>query len=200
MTGPDTFSRPPGLARPVHVIAFTGMPGSGKSEAVEVARKRGIPVVTMGDFIRAETRKRGLDLVDANVGKVATEMRQKQGADYWARLTADEVLAHHKTHPIAVIDGVRNHEEVVTFRQRLGDRFVLVAITAPPETRMRRLTERGRADDPKKAADFSSRDERELGWGIARSIALADHALVNEGDLVAFRAAVAKLLDQVARE
>ena len=36
------------------IIAFVGMPASGKSEAARIAAKMGIPVVNMGDVIRKE--------------------------------------------------------------------------------------------------------------------------------------------------
>jgi len=42
------------------IIAFVGMPASGKSEASGVAKGLGIPVVNMGDVVREETANRGL--------------------------------------------------------------------------------------------------------------------------------------------
>ena len=36
-----------------------------------------------------------------------------------------------------------------------------------------------------------------MGWGIARTIALADEMLVNDGSLQQFRARVAALLDRL---
>jgi dephospho-CoA kinase len=183
----------------MRVVAFTGMPGAGKSEAVGVARERHIPVVTMGDHVRAETTKRGLELIDANVGKVATEMRTKHGKDYWARLTADAIHQELGSASLVLVDGVRNHEEVEAFRNKLGDDFMLVAIVAPPDLRVDRLMKRGRLDDAKAKTDVERRDERELAWGIATSIALADHSIVNEGDLPAFRREVGRFLDSLRK-
>jgi len=65
-------------------IAFTGMPGAGKSEAVKVAEELGIPVIKMGDVVRKEARKRGLELTDKNLGGLADEMRKKHGKGIWA--------------------------------------------------------------------------------------------------------------------
>ena len=36
------------------IIAFVGMPASGKSEASRIAAEMGIPVIIMGDVIRKE--------------------------------------------------------------------------------------------------------------------------------------------------
>ena len=162
----------------MRAIAFTGMPGAGKTVAVDVARELGIPVVRMGDAVWDEVRNRGLPLVHEHVGRVATEMREKYGRGIWAERTSDKVL--DLAVPTVVIDGVRTEEEVDVFRARLGHDFTLVAIHASPATRLRRILERQREDDARNAQEFHARDERELGWGIGRVIALADVMLVNE--------------------
>ncbi|HIG99167.1 MAG TPA: AAA family ATPase, partial [Thermoplasmata archaeon] len=41
------------------IIAFTGMPASGKSEAVQLAKDKGIPVIRMGDLVWEETQRQG---------------------------------------------------------------------------------------------------------------------------------------------
>ena len=51
------------------VVGLAGMPGSGKSLVVETARELGYAIVVMGDVIREETAKRGLELTPQNVGK-----------------------------------------------------------------------------------------------------------------------------------
>lgn len=164
----------------MRAIAFTGMPGAGKTVAVDVAREMSIPVVRMGDAVWDEVKARGLPLVHEHVGRVATEMREKFGRGIWAERTADRVLDMQS--PVAVIDGVRNSEEVDVFRARLGHDFTLVAIHASPRTRLSRILHRQREDDAQNATEFHARDERELGWGIGRVIALADIMLVNESD------------------
>ena len=49
----------PGGRAPVKVIGVTGMPGSGKSEAMQVAISRGHPVVRMGDLVWDEVGGEG---------------------------------------------------------------------------------------------------------------------------------------------
>ena len=166
------------------VIAFTGMPGSGKSEAVKVAREMGIPVIRMGDCVWEEVRKRGLELNDENVGRIANEMREKYGKDIWAKRTFEKI---DPSWDIVVIDGIRNIEEVDFFREKLGKDFTLIAIHASPETRYRRLMERKREDDSTTLEKIKERDERELGWGIGVVIAMADVIITNDGSLHGFR-------------
>ncbi len=183
----------------MRVIGFTGMPGSGKSEAMEVAKVRGIPVVRMGDLIWEEVERRGLPRDAKNVGETANSLRQSHGKDVWAHRTVERVRKVADGAHLVLIDGIRNHEEVETFRRELGNDFTLVAIHTDPEHRFQRMVRRGRADDSTDPAVLQARDEREMGWGIARTIALADEMLVNDGSLEGFRRKVGALLDRLAK-
>lgn len=179
----------------MRVVAFTGMPGSGKSLAVEAARQRSIPVVRMGDLVRRETDAKDLELSDDNVGRVATEMRDEEGMDVWARRTLDELEGLDAD--AAVVDGIRGIAEVERFREALGDAFVLVAVHASPEIRFERTRDRDREDAPDDLEAFRTRDRREIEFGIGPAIALADILVVNESDRATFRDEIDRILDRV---
>lgn len=164
------------------IIAFTGMPWSGKSEAVRLAREQNIPVVRMGDQVWEETKQRGMDLTDENVGSIATEMRKTQGKDIWAKKTL-ETIQKLDSVDLVVIDGVRNLEEVEYFKQHLSNDFSLVAIDACDQTRHQRALQRRRMDDEQDIEKLKQRDKRELGWGLAEVIASADIVITNEDDV-----------------
>jgi dephospho-CoA kinase len=183
----------------VRVVGFTGMPGSGKSEAMEVAKARGHPVVRMGDLIWEEVDRQGLPRDAKHVGQVANGMRESHGRDVWAKRTAERVRSVAAGQQLVLIDGIRSQEEVETLRRELGHDFLLVAIHTDPDHRFERMVNRGRADDSKDPAVLRARDEREMTWGIARTIALADEMLVNDSTLEAFRDRVKALLDRIAK-
>lgn len=173
------------------VIAFTGMPGAGKTEAVAAARELSIPVVSMGDEVRKETERRGLPLTDEHVGEVAEEMRRTHGMDVWARRCLEKIGGEW----VVIVDGIRNHEEVELFRSTIPD-FILVAIHASPAVRYQRLMARGREDDGLRVDELKVREKRELSWGLGDVIAMADIVVVNEGSLAAFRKKIKELLSQ----
>ncbi|MGB0652845.1 MAG: AAA family ATPase [Thermoplasmatota archaeon] len=179
------------------VLGFTGMPGSGKSEAMHVARARGHPVVRMGDLIWEEVERRGLPRDAANVGRIANALREEEGKDVWSRRTVARVREVAGDAPVVLIDGIRNLEEVETFREQLGDEFLLVAIHTDQHERFARMHRRGRDDDAGDDDGLLARDQREMGWGIARTIALADEMVVNDDSLDVFKQRVAALLDQL---
>lgn len=167
------------------------MPGSGKTEAVKIAKELEIPVIRMGDCVWEEVKKKGLTLSDENVGRTADEMRKKHGMDIWAKKTLKKI---NPSWDKIVIDGVRNIEEVEYFRKKLGNDFMLVAIHASPKTRYKRLLSRGRKDDNLSIEKIKERDERELGWGLGVLIALADIIIVNEESLEDFKTKIKKIL------
>ncbi|MBN1281209.1 MAG: flagellar hook-basal body complex protein FliE [Candidatus Thermoplasmatota archaeon] len=178
------------------IIAFTGMPGSGKSEAVQLAKDRGIPVVRMGDLVWEETKRQGKPLDDQHVGEVASQMRTEQGMDMWARRTMEQIRTL-KPSSLLVIDGVRNPEEIDYFKKKLGKDFLVVAIDACEELRQQRVAARGRIDDAASTKKFKERDQREIQWGLQKVIAEADIIISNNTSLQEFQHQVLQLFDQL---
>jgi len=178
------------------IIAFTGMPASGKSEAVQLAKDKGIPVIRMGDLVWEETKRQGKQLDDKNVGSVANNMRKEFGMDVWAKRTVEKIHSLKKA-PYLVIDGVRNLEEIEYFKKELGLDFFVVAIDAPDELRRKRAISRGRTDDSTDLKDLEERDKREISWGLQKVIADADIVIPNNGSLEDFRKQVLTLLNNL---
>ena len=174
----------------MNVLLLTGMPGSGKSEAVKVAEEMGIPVHHMGSLVREMVKAKGFEANRANMQAVADGERKKFGADIWARRTARLITGA----PIVVIDGTRSLEEVAFFRRELGQRLTLVCVHASPRTRWERIRRRGREDDPQSFEELQERDKNELRWGLGEVIATADVMLVNEEGKGTLRAQMRRLL------
>src|SRR4030042_4415026 len=136
------------------VLALTGMPGSGKSLAVNMAREKGYEIITMGDIIREETRKRGLALTPENTGQIMLELRQIDGPAGIAKRCLPKIAA--TTNPKIFIDGIRSLDEVAEFQNHFP-KFTLIALHASPRTRFGRLLERDRPDDPRNWQSFNER-------------------------------------------
>ncbi len=180
----------------MRVLAFAGMPFSGKSEAVKIAKEMDIPVIRMGDMIWEEVKNRKLELSDKNVGTIANQMREEHGKDIWARRTLEKIKSVENMNFI-VIDGIRNVEEIDLFKRYLEGKFVVVAVEASDETRQKRALIRNREDDSKDLQKIKERDKRELSWGLGVVIASADVVVSNEGDIEEFRDKVRKILDGI---
>lgn len=162
-------------------IGIVGMPGSGKSLLTDAAKNLGIPTIVMGDLVREETKKRGLDLTTENVLSVAEDLRRKYGRKAVAILVIRKIKEENimQKSDVVVIEGLRSPEEKDVFKD-FFDRFVIVAVHASPRTRYKRMIERGRMDDTKSIEVMKKRDLKELAFGIAELLAMADFHLVNE--------------------
>ncbi|KYK32624.1 MAG: hypothetical protein AYK22_07240 [Thermoplasmatales archaeon SG8-52-3] len=178
------------------IIAFAGMPCSGKSEAVKIAKQLDNPVIRMGDMVWEEVKNRGLALDEKNVGAIADQMRRDHGMDIWAKRTIDKILQNKKNNYI-IIDGIRNIEEIDAFKNKLGKDFILIAITASDITRQKRFLKRGREDDSSDIQDLRDRDRRELNWGLDTVIASADIIIPNDDGIKEFKKEIKDLLSRI---
>jgi dephospho-CoA kinase len=194
------------------IIGFVGMPGSGKSVASKVARTIGLEVVVMGDVIRVEAARLGLQPTDENLGNVGNTLRAREGPKAIARRTLE--MARSSGKDIVVIDGLRSRDEVEFFRENSDD-FRLVEVCASAEARLNRIANRGRSDDAysdeetlqgpkiplssidrlqKTAEALKKRECRELGWGMCEAFNEADLRIDNNYDLDEFKAKVEAFL------
>lgn len=162
------------------VIGIAGMPGSGKNTVHEVAKRYGLPVFVMGDEVRVEAAKRGLEPTPENLGRLMLKLREEEGPEALAKRLVPKIMASKS--PVIIVDGIRSMDEVREFRKFFPD-FKLLAVHASPETRFKRLLKRKRSDDPKSWESFLERDDREVRVGLGEVIAKADFLVVNEGTL-----------------
>lgn len=177
----------------MRVIGTVGLPGSGKGEAAAVARERGVPVVTMGDVIREECRRRDLDPAEHH-GRIARALREEDGLAAIAERSLPHVEAALESSDVVLVDGLRSVVELEAFREAFGDDFVLVSVEAPFETRAERLGARARDDSDLDREALREREERELGFGMGDVMDRADVTVENTDSLEAFRERVEQVL------
>lgn len=176
------------------VIGLAGMPGSGKSLVVDTARELGYAIVVMGDVIRQETLKRGLELTPQNVGKVMLELR-KEGGNYVIAQKCIPKIEEQASSKV-LVDGLRSLFEADIFKEHFA-KFSLVAVHASPQTRFGRLSTRRRSDDPSEWKVFQERDMRELGVGLGNVIAMAEQVIVNDNSFEHVKAKVKASLERI---
>lgn len=179
----------------MNVIGTVGLPGSGKGEAANVAEEAGIPVVVMGDVIRAECRRRGLDPSEHH-GRIAGALREDEGDDAIAARTLPRIreAVAESDGDTVLVDGLRSTVELARFREAFGEEFTLVAVRAPFELRAERLGDRGRDDSDSDLDALRERDAREIELGLGETIDRADVKIDNTGSLKSFRRRVREVL------
>lgn len=157
------------------ILAFTGMPCSGKTSAINFLRNY-FPVVSMGDAVRERMKEENSS---ADLREYATNLRKTDKA-FVAKLCIP--IINKIKGEVCVVDGVRNFEEVVEFKKKFD--FFMTAIHASPAKRFERYSERARKDDVLSFEGFMKRDRDELSWGLGEVIALSDCIIINEGSII----------------
>ena len=101
----------------------------------------------------------------------------------------------------AVIDSIRTPDEVYALRRR--NDFVLLEVTADPETRWLRAEARARSGDPMTKEAFLEVERLELvskdasGQSLIATSALADHTVENNGDLASLERHLGELFPKI---
>ena len=175
----------------MEVIGISGLPGSGKSLVSEIATKKGAVVVSMGDIIREEAKKRC-----ESTKETATNLRKEHGKYIVAKLTIEKIkqMIEEKIATTIIVEGIRSPFEVKMFKENF-DNFIILSIFANPELRFKRLQQRNREDDSKNYDDFQKRDQMELDFGIGEVISLSDKIIINETDLESYEKEINEFLD-----
>ncbi len=175
------------------VVAISGMPGAGKGVASEAAKQLGFEVLVLGDVIREETQRRGLEPTPTNMGAVMLQVREKEGPAAVARRLLPKI-EERQPGPV-IVEGIRSLHELDELKSRFD--VVTMAIHASPKTRFQRLLSRGRSDDPKTWDTFRERDNRELNVGLGHVIALADYVIINEGTIAELHSSLKAVLPKL---
>ncbi|MEM2462466.1 MAG: AAA family ATPase [Archaeoglobaceae archaeon] len=174
------------------IIAFVGYPLSGKSTAAQIAKEFGIPVVVMGDVVREEAKKLGLKETAENLGRIAEELRKREGMDAIAKRCISKIKS---LGPIVLVDGIRGIDEVKAFKKEFN--VVLIAIEAPLEIRFERAKQRMRSDDVQTIAELIERDRREEFFGLKEAMEIADFTIENRGDIEEFKEKIRAILKRI---
>jgi dephospho-CoA kinase len=158
------------------IFIIVGMPAAGKNIGRIYAESKGYPYYATGDLVRTEVRRRGFEADAVHMAAVSTELRGDDGMGV-TRIALDTALREES--PVVFLEGMRSWPEIELIRQRAE--CVVVAFLAPKSLRLTRIAARGRADDSVRA--FDERDRREIVYGAAVPIALADGYILNTGTM-----------------
>ena len=154
----------------------TGLPLAGKTAAARILEENGLKTVSMGDAVRKEREKRGLGA--EKTGELVTGLREENGPDAVARLTAEHFDLNGET----AVTGLRSPAERRFFEDRLEKDFKVIAVWSSRETRRKRMEKRSRPED-REGESLVERDRRELGFGLGKLVAESDYLSRNEQGL-----------------
>lgn len=176
----------------MRVMGISGLPGSGKNLVSELAAERGAMIVSMGDIIREEARKRG-----ETTKETARNLRAEHGQYIVAELTIEKIkkIREEGFESSIIVEGIRSPYEVSLFKENFDD-FIILSIFANQDLRFERIKSRKREDDTTDFDTFVQRDQRELDFGIGDVISLSNKIIINESDLDSYAMQINEFLEE----
>lgn len=167
------------------IIAFVGLPGSGKTEAASYLAKKGLPVVSFGRRVDEYVEILGLPHDNQSHKKARNEIRQEHGMEALAKLNEKEIEVALQKQRFVIIDGLRSWAEYEFLKKKFNyTSIVLVALHCDKKSRYRRINNR------KKNSKLLG-EERDIGelldTQMGATIAYADFIIDNTGALPALK-------------
>ena len=180
------------------IIAFVGMPGAGKSSAVDYVTEKQIPKVYFGGVVLQAVKDAGLEPTPANEQLMREKLRAEEGNDVIVKRIAKQIhdlIDAGQRHIIA--DGLYSWTEYKFLKHEFPGEMNVVAILAPRSVRHKRLGERPVRPLNKDEAlkrDWAEIENLEKGGPIA----IADHYVINDGSLEDLHAQIDRELESLS--
>lgn len=177
----------------MQVMGISGLPGSGKGIVSDIATEKGAIIVSMGDIVREEAKKRG-----EGSKETAKNLRKEFGEYIISELTIEKIkkLQDEGVEKTIIVEGIRSLHEVDMFKENF-DNFMILSIFANTNIRFERLKKRMREDDSQDFNEFKKRDMSELGFGIGSVISLSDRLIINESNMESFIQDINDFFDEI---
>ena len=178
------------------ILAIVGLPGSGKTEAIEYLKEKlGWPKIYFGDVTFDRMKEAGLEINEANERKTREDIRKEFGMGAYAILNIPKIEKLFEQGPL-FIESLYSWEEYLEIKNIFGNYFKVLAIYASPETRINRL--KNRPVRPLREEELISRDYSQIeNLRNAGPIARADWTIVNEGSKEDLEKELDKIIFQI---
>lgn len=181
----------------VKIVAFVGLTGSGKSSAVEYLTNKGYPKVYFGGVIYQAMTEAGIERTAESETKFREEIREREGKDFVVNRIVTQIrhLINAGQHRI-IADGIYTWTEYKIMKREFPGELTTVAVVAPKHLRHHRLTIR--AERPYTLTEADKRDWAEIeNLEKGGPIAIADHYIINNGNLDHFHTQIDTELDHI---
>lgn len=168
------------------ILAFVGLPGAGKSTAVEHFTEKGFPKVYFGGVVLEAMKETGIEINPENEKIFREELREKHGKDVIVNRIVEQIhnLATAGQRRI-IADGLYTWTEYKILKQAFPGDLIVAAVVAPRRLRYHRLSQR--PVRPLTSPEAYSRDTAEIeNLEKGGPIAIADHYLINNGSIEHF--------------
>ena len=180
----------------IKILAFVGLSGAGVSTAVDYLAEKGFPKADFNKFIFDSMDQAGIEYGEKNEEDFREKILSENGSDFIATKIIEQIhnLINAGQHQI-VIDGPNSWDEYVSLKHEFPGEMRTIAIVAGKHLRHHRL--QNRTIHPLSDNETDKRDWDEIEkLQKAGPIAVADHFVVNDGNVDEFHAQIDKLIEE----
>ena len=164
------------------ILAFVGMPGSGKSTCIDYLTANDLPSIYFGGVVVEEVKKRNSGVVNEKMEKIVREeFRKKDGMAAIAKRALPAIHTKLSVSEVVILDGLYSWSEYTLLKKEFGDSLIIIAIAANKKLRHERLAKRPvrpLTSDEVSRREISEIENLEKGGPIA----IADYTLTNNAD------------------
>ena len=165
------------------IIAFVGMPGAGKTSAIDYLVKKNIPKVYFGGVVLDALKEEGYELNEVYEKMMREKLRREHGNDVIVNriiMQIEDLIDAGQKEILA--DGLYSWTEYKALKQAFAHQVIVVGVVTPRAERHKRLSTRpirpiNREEASKR--DWAEIEKHEKGGPIA----IADYYVVNNGSL-----------------
>lgn len=175
------------------IIGLVGPIVSGKDTAARyIAQTFDADSFAFADPLRTLLESFAITRTRENIQKVSTQLRELFGQDILARAISYRINQSAKE--IIVINGIRRMEDIEEYLGKPN--FTLIAITADPEVRYTRLTQRHQNTDDTTVSfeTFLQQEQAESDKHIQEMMQHAQVTIENNGDQANFETTLANFI------
>lgn len=125
------------------IVALVGMPGSGKTEASEFLKKKGLPVISLSSIVNNEIDRLKLKHTLEVHHRIRQGLRDEHGFEAMAKLSRPLIEKQLQYSKLIVLEGMRSWEEYEYLKKEFPDaRIFIIAIYADKQRRYERIKKR----------------------------------------------------------
>lgn len=172
------------------ILAAVGKNGTGKDFFLEyIAKKYGIPMISIGDIVRELAANEGLELTRDNLHATSKKYMTAYGQTFFPEQIVKKIKESGA--PDYLVSGIRPLSDVQFLKNAFGDEFKLVdVVISDDEVRYARMLARGSERDGKSVEKLREFDKgEEAQFHTSETEKLADVVLKNDGSVEEFYAA-----------
>jgi len=160
------------------ILIIVGLPGSGKSIAAGIIKKKfDAAIVHSGDVVREEINKRGLKYTPKTDALVAHWFHTSGREKLMAKRVWDKVRKSKKK--VIVIEGFRSPKDFYYLKKFSKTKPFVIAVNASFKVRAKRELKRGRFGKEETINYLRTREKLEKSHGIDELIKKSDYKIDN---------------------